>query len=175
MPRLFTAINITGPLYDELQRICPLDRSIVSQPDLHLTLQFIGDVSVEDAKNIEQKLESIKQKKFTLNLSGVESFDKGRLPHFLVVDAKKEIELIKLHSRVGKTLSELNINLDRRPFKPHITICKLNEKNEAIVECFKKENSDFTYTSEISEFSLYEVDNSAKNPRYIIKRNYSLK
>ena len=175
MPRLFTAINITGHLYDDLQRICPINRSIVSQPDLHLTLQFIGDVSVENAKYIELELENIKQKAFTLSLAGVESFDKGRLPHFLIVNAKKENELSNLHSQIGKTLSELNISLDSRPFRPHITICKLNEKNEAIVECFKKENANFTFQNEINEFSLFEVDNSAKNPRYKVKRNYSLK
>lgn len=172
MHRIFIGLEIKKLLAKKLQNLCPQGKQIVSQPDLHLTLHFVGEVNTVKLQDLKKILMKIHFTPFNLTLNKVDSFDKGRTPHFLIINAEKSQELNSLRQKIGECLLSLDFKLEDKSFVPHVTISKLNEKSEDLVNKFKETNSLFLASSVISEFSLYEVDNSNKNPRYKILQSY---
>lgn len=94
--------------------------------DYHITMAFLGNASdamrEEALKLVQTELES--EKKFELILDGIGIFGRQEQPRILWVDVKKNQALFDIQQKVYQACTEAGFSLDKKPFKPHITIAR---------------------------------------------------
>lgn len=132
--RLFIAVNLPveikrslGSFIQVLRRF-PLDARWVTEANLHLTLQFLGNVSEERVPAIVQGLNRAAAgvAPFKLVISGTGVFPSVERPRVLWVGVSGEtIILTDLHRRVQEEMGLLGFEAERRRFSPHLTLLRI--------------------------------------------------
>lgn len=175
MPRLFTAIRIPESVRQEIVRIQPRDLSdaVLTPPDeLHITLQFIGEVTDETAKSLDAAFRTIRFAPLPLNLTGVGCFAGNDRPGFLWTGVERSPRLLALHRLVGRGLESSNLPLEERIYRPHVTIARLDSPQKEAVEAFLQQNESFRCSFEVSSFSLYCVERLNGLTTYVEQAEY---
>lgn len=94
---------------------------------LHLTLNFLGNVPDNDCAGIERLVQTFGLGHFNLTLTGA-----GHFRHRAIwLGAQPESPLRRLHERLADALVPLGIGPDTRPFRPHVTVARLGKGAEA--------------------------------------------
>lgn len=131
--RIFIAIPIPKDIQKNITKWCDKDREVLSFrrwtyiEDYHITVQFLGDTSVEQLKPIEQGLQkNVSQLKFfDLEAKGIGTFGKVAEPRVLWTGVHGDIaELNNLHNNVIRATSALGFIAEDRPYHPHITLAR---------------------------------------------------
>ncbi|MHA1369795.1 MAG: RNA 2',3'-cyclic phosphodiesterase [Promethearchaeota archaeon] len=134
--RTFIAIEIQDKAILENIKMVQDDLGVVNGKikfveleNIHLTLKFIGDTSLADAKKIYQILDGIKtipEDGIEVRLKGLSVFNRRR-PRVLwshLIDETGTIE--KTYKEIESALEqELGIKKEKRPFKSHVTIARI--------------------------------------------------
>lgn len=129
--RTFVAIAITDEVRARLATLCKAlaeTRARVRwvRPDaMHLTLVFIGDVpdgmSPALSNAVQESVAGIGP--FTLNVTGTGFFGKGKSPRVIWAGVQAEdAPLTDLQSRLATAMRALDLQIDDRPYSPHLTI-----------------------------------------------------
>ncbi len=129
MTRLFFAI--------ELPEAAELDLGLVEEgiPDarftfglgLHLTLAFLGDCSRAETAAAMQVGRYLAWSPFELHLSGVGAFPLRGSPKVLWIGAKKSPPLFRLQQSLTRHLRSEGFELEKRKFRPHVTLARVGE------------------------------------------------
>jgi RNA 2',3'-cyclic 3'-phosphodiesterase len=98
----------------------PAGAKVVAAERLHLTLHYIGPVADARVDAVAQGL-SVAASPFTLRLGHAE-----RWPGGLAVLCPEDVpsELLALQHDLAARLRALELPVERRPFKPHVTIAR---------------------------------------------------
>ena len=101
------------------------DISWVKPDNIHLTLQFLGEIHSNLVEKIGRCLEEIipTQSAFTFEVAGTGVFPNPKRARVLwigVTQGKKMV--IQLQSEIAKSLEKLNILTEDRAFHPHLTL-----------------------------------------------------
>jgi RNA 2',3'-cyclic 3'-phosphodiesterase len=136
---------------------------------LHLTLKFLGEVTEEQIKKIDEDLKKIKLSKFDCSIGKVGIFDNEDNIKIIWVNLIAE-EIFKLQKQVAK-----NFKREDMGFHPHITTSRVVEvvnKNALLKELrninFKK--LDF----EVGEFLLMKSEITKEGLKYKVLKRYAL-
>jgi len=128
MPRLFIALELPDAVKDALMRMCAgvPGAKWRKHEQLHLTLRFIGEVDGGIARDIAEALTLVRAPGFELALRGIGHFGDGRRPRVLWagVDAAEPVRF--LHDRIERVLGDVGLPSERRKFRPHVTLARLN-------------------------------------------------
>ncbi len=95
---------------------------------IHLTLKFLGDVSIARVPEIRSAMDSAVSdaEPFTLSLGDAGVFPNRGMAHVLWVGVGGDLKrLARLQQRVELTLSGLGFRPERRGFNPHITVGRI--------------------------------------------------
>lgn len=132
--RLFIAVNFPettkkslGSVINELRRL-PADAKWVEEENLHLTLQFLGNVPEEQVPSIVSALQraSAGVGPFQLSLGGTGVFPSAERPRVLWVGAGgATTSLARLQRQVQDELAALGFEPEKRRFSPHLTLARL--------------------------------------------------
>jgi 2'-5' RNA ligase len=130
--------------------------------DLHVTLEFIGEIPAIRIPSLIVKLRGVRCKHFEVHISGAEIFQDARV---LVADIERSDELISLQTSVVKAVSVGNSLGDRRAYRPHITLGRWSPSAlvaETPLESLKRQLSQYCNEPGINrfivdEFILYET------------------
>jgi len=120
---LFTAIELSetakGALCDVMEnmRSIGVTGNYTRRENLHLTLAYIGES--EDAESIIHVMNNICVQPFSLNLRGVGSFG-----DILWAGVEQSDVLINMAEELKRELRAVGFEIERRPFKPHITLVR---------------------------------------------------
>jgi len=110
----------------ERLRVTGADVRWVPPESLHLTLKFLGNMSVQRVSEVEVALtESLsgQVRGFEFSLAGVGTFPSPASPRVVWVGvAAGAEELAVLADRVERTLEPLGFPREKRPFRPHLTL-----------------------------------------------------
>lgn len=125
--RLFIAINFEKNVRDEIINIIEGIKKYAKQgrfvcdEHIHLTLEFLGEVPEGRVKDIESIMEQINATPFTLSLSDLGYFKRkdGNIYWLGIHDNK---DLITLQLKLHNLLQEKGFKLEKRKYRPHITI-----------------------------------------------------
>ena len=131
--RLFTAIYPPSPALDVIVRVqeglrAELGHEIVrwiSRPNLHLTLQFMGETPAELLGMVKEcmGIPGEPAKAVPLVLGGVGAFPNAVRARTLWVGVEDTSgQLAAVQARVREALRQSGVPLDNRPFRPHLTI-----------------------------------------------------
>lgn len=99
----------------------------VKPQNLHLTLQFLGQVDEEAvAKLLQQVSEELKGlPSFYLKLGSLEWFPGSQRPRVLSLKAEPHEVLAKLAQALGKAAESLGYKIEDRPFRAHLTLARV--------------------------------------------------
>ncbi|MBF0232405.1 MAG: RNA 2',3'-cyclic phosphodiesterase [Desulfamplus sp.] len=127
--RLFTAIPIPRHLINELNTMLSNFPELhrVNHRDMHITLQFFGEVSTEAVGGLITVLKKIPVSEMTLELDGTGFFPDKRHPAIFWAGIKDNPDLSRLKLDMERILETLCFPADNRTFTPHVTLLRIRE------------------------------------------------
>lgn len=158
--RLFTAIPLPVPVRRRLTDLTEHQLEGVrwqKQQQLHITLKFLGNTSVNELQSLVDALSQIHQPAFTMKIRGIGCFPERGRPKIIWVGISNPRQLIRLHQRIEETCTNLGFEAEDRPFKPHITLGRVTEWSRQDVLSFINQHRQFSIPGVAAkEFVLYE-------------------
>lgn len=134
--RAFIAIEITPEILNHLERISKdLNRELgnravrwVPASNIHLTLKFLGDVSLSNLDFLKDALRSevLQYSRFNISVGGLGAFPKVRNPRIVWVGVEGPDVLEELQRGIEAQTARLGYEVERRPFSPHLTIGRIS-------------------------------------------------
>ena len=125
-----TLLNMISALKSGLKN----DNIKWTNPDnIHITLAFLGDTDEKLIKPINSMLHNRcrEASKFELSIRGAGVFRNMHDPRIIWTGIDPSDELIKLNDVIMNGLKELDIKLEDRAFKPHLTIGRIKHLNNS--------------------------------------------
>jgi 2'-5' RNA ligase len=132
MPRLFVALPVPEEIADALM---PLQSGVpdarwMPPENFHVTLCFAGEVPGGTMRDFEEELSDIAGPRFALALAGVGQFSSGKQPRALVATVERSDRLDWLQQKVATVARNSGIELERRKFRPHVTLARFGSNAE---------------------------------------------
>lgn len=126
--RVFWALAPGSALRDALDRVAmslPVGRA-VPRENLHLTLAFLGEIGPDAAEAFHECIAGEVLAAPVLRVTGLELWG-GRRPGVLVARVAQRPELSRLHQLAGRAARTAGIGLERRRFRPHVTLARFGK------------------------------------------------
>lgn len=184
MKRIFIALKVDPSeafliLISTFKSVLSKDSIKWTNPvNIHITLAFLGDTEESIIKDIGTMLNNkcSGSGDFELVIKGCGLFRSLNDPRIIWTGIKPSEKLLQLNERIINGLKELNIKLEDRPFKPHLTLGRIKHINDketlrSITEQF--ENTEIQIVP-VAEVILYESILMPSGPVYKPLAKYSL-
>jgi 2'-5' RNA ligase len=178
--RLFIGIPLASETIAVLER---LSRSLQSagdnlrwsSPDTwHITLQFLGETSVETYACVVQRLGAIKASPVPVWLQGTGFFDRAGV-FFAAVNVSPELR--RLQQLVTAATAHCGIAAEDRPYHPHVTLARAKGGNRgrALHQLKSRAKTDVAFPAfTAQEFLLFESFLRSDSARHEICSRFSL-
>ena len=143
--RLFVGLDLPWELRQRLRALCtalPGARFVPSE-NLHLTLRFIGEVTPNQAEDIDLALAALKGRKLSLEVAGVGTTNRAGREVTLWAGIARDPALDHLQAKVETALQRAGILPEKRRFTPHITLARLDNVVEAKLAAYLQVNNLF--------------------------------
>lgn len=123
--RAFLAIAMPEHVAEDLAALAAHLRAgrAVAPEDLHLTLAFLGDVSLAQLDALHLGLQMLHVAPFPVRLAGLDLPDPNA-PRSVYIRADGGAPLADLHARVQRAVRGAGIDLARSRFRPHVTLAR---------------------------------------------------
>ena len=135
--RAFIAINLPEDIVQRLVHQIQIIKDLVPhgvirwvrKDNIHLTLKFLGNVTLADIENISASMHLLVEKHnpFDFEVTSFGCFPDIKSPHTLWIDVREPSgALLSLQSSVEEVLEGHGFSRERRRFHPHLTIGRVN-------------------------------------------------
>jgi RNA 2',3'-cyclic 3'-phosphodiesterase len=151
--RTFIAVEISSAVRAKAEELIGLLRAAgadvkwVEPHNLHLTLQFLGDVPENQIADVCGAVEQAtgEVRPFALEVRGAGAFPNPGKPRTLWLGAKEgSAQMADLHDRVALALADLGFRDEERRYQPHLTIGRVRgTKNIASLGPLLRQHADF--------------------------------
>lgn len=159
MMRLFVAVPLPEPVRDQLDRLgfgIP-GANWVPADNMHLSLRFIGEVSSQDAEDIDTALQAIRAPAFELTIESVGHFGPLRQARSLWAGIARNPALGHLRDKVESAIVRCGHPPAGRKFSPHITLARVQGETGHHLANFLAQHSLLKLGPiAIEHFSLFE-------------------
>ncbi len=139
--RTFIAVDLPSSVLDALDQISAQlqsrlpDTAVrwVNVEKMHLTLKFLGDVSLENIGMVERilKSEAAKRPVMEIGIGRIGAFPKMRHPRVIWIGVEAPSELFDLRRGIEDGVARLGYNYDKYEFTPHLTLGRISRKASA--------------------------------------------
>lgn len=173
--RLFVAIPLPEEVKMQLQQLQePVDGLQWQRPDqYHLTLRFIGEVSDNMTRRVEDELNQVDTSPFDIQLTGLGYFPQSSIPKVIWAGVKKNKRLTELQSQVEQACQRAGLEPDNRSYQPHITLGRNKEasktKLRSLLDRYRHIRAD---AIPVTSFNLYTSELIRKGAIHRIRRKY---
>lgn len=171
--RAFIAIDISPEILDQIKRISDdLNQQInnhavrwVPAENIHLTLKFLGDVSVNNLELLTDalRLEAVNHRPFSISVGGIGAFPSVRRPRVLWIGIEGPETLLNLQHNIESQMARLGYEKDQRPFSPHLTLGRVSrsarpDEIRVVSQIVEAYNLGFIGITPVNDFHLYRSD-----------------
>jgi 2'-5' RNA ligase len=169
--RTFVAVEIcnknTLDLIAKLQSDLQIRASPVSKQNMHFTLLFLGDIAEQAVHEVKKALSGISFKPIQLSFTHLGAFPNPRFPRviWIGVDEAAAAQLVGLAVQVEQKLEPLGFKQDK-PFKPHLTIFRVKNKEDGISDKIAKYSKTNLGTDIITELKFKQSVLTSNGPIY---------
>lgn len=185
--RGFVAVLLDGAALEELQVTQRLLRDRLPEglrwaraEQLHLTLQFLGDMHPEllpeAAAWLTQACAS--HQPFSLSLANLGVFPDPRRPRVVYVGLDGEVDqLLNLQSEVSQAVARFGTHREKRPFHPHLTLARKrpgSRPDSALWQAIQKSNGPRPVPWTVREVHLMCSELHPAGARYTVLRSVPL-
>jgi 2'-5' RNA ligase len=135
--RLFLAINLppevrhaivdaTAPL----RTIAP-NLSWVREPQLHLTVKFLGERPEDVATRVAEAMRPVgeRNRAIGVEVGGIGAFPNFRRPRVVWIGVTADPKLELLHHDVESVCESLGLPVEGKPFRPHLTLARVKPRS----------------------------------------------
>ncbi len=165
--RLFIALNlpqnIKNEISDLINKLAKQNKTAlikwVKPNGMHLTLHFLGYVDADLEEQIKLAMQSFQGKfgQLQFKLSKINAFPNLTCPRVIFLECRQihSKSVFKLREVLGEKLIQLGIKVDKRPWKPHLTLGRVRERcNVKIEKCTIAPSEFIVNTFELMESVL---------------------
>jgi 2'-5' RNA ligase len=170
--RTFIAVDIPPVIQQAIQyNVDNLRKSIggsvrwVLVHNIHLTLKFLGDVSLTNVELLTQMLhaEADSCPSFDLSIGGFGSFPNSKRPRVLFIGIQSPVELEALQRGIESATVKLGYESDSRSFSPHLTIGRVKDHispsdQQRIPETLEETKIDSLGIARVDSVHLYKSE-----------------
>lgn len=171
--RAFIALDLSDELYQQLDSLSKdLIRRLPEVPvrwvpveNIHLTLKFLGDVSLANLEILEKMLETeiLNHEPFEISVGDLGAFPSERRPRVIWVGVEAPPELAQMQRAIEAQTTRLGYAADTRPFSPHLTLGRVSRNAKSgeirkVSEALENHKVGFLGVTRIREVHLYRSD-----------------
>jgi RNA 2',3'-cyclic 3'-phosphodiesterase len=171
--RAFIAIDIDPEILKQLGRITSDLKQMtdnramrwVSYENIHLTLKFLGDVSLNNLDLLKDALisEVSTHKQFNLSVGTLGAFPKPRNPRIIWVGVEGADALINLQRTIDSRLTRLGYEKEDREFAAHLTLGRISrsarpEEIRTVSLALERYKVGFLGITPVNQVHLYRSD-----------------
>jgi 2'-5' RNA ligase len=184
MVRAFIAVEVSSEIKEKIALLMERFRRTgvragwVHPHNVHLTLVFLGDISIAMSEDVHKVMDSVvsSEKPFICEISGLGYFGKRDRPRVVWADIKGDVQfLVDIQNRLCAGIKSLGIRIDDRPFVPHLTFARIRSPqniNELVrdIDVHKK---DYFGKFEVDNLVLFKSDLGSGGPEYTVLQHAS--
>lgn len=177
MPRAFVAVPLPLEVRERLAIMAHGLRGArwSSTDQLHLTLRFLGDLP-GGLHGVEEALATVHLPPFPLQLQGLGVFPGHKQPRVLWAGVADPRPITALHDAVDRALAPLDLELERRHYRPHVTLARFKQVHGADVGAFIEANNLFFVPPfTVDRFALFTSILHPAGARYTIEAEFPLR
>jgi 2'-5' RNA ligase len=171
--RAFIAIDLPVDLQKRLDQVSAslkqsIDRSAirwVTSGNMHLTLKFLGDVSVTSLNLVKETIRAVALEHhcFDFSVGGLGAFPTSKRPRVIWVGIEAPPELGNVQSALESRLSRLGYPLEERPFSAHLTLGRVArtadpQDIQKIAQSIQATRIGFLGAVQVQQLHLYQSD-----------------
>lgn len=172
--RLFVALPLPARVCRALAAIAPRAAEgvrLIAESDMHLTLHFLGSREVAP---VAAALGSVGAEPFCVRFDRPGHFSLKGKKTVLWCGIESSAELSALHEATAVALAAVGFEPERRPWRPHVTLARLEARAaRSLVDAFDAA-SPGQAGFECSRFALYESQTFPEGARYRILASFPL-
>ncbi len=128
--RTFIALELTSEIHDELDQLqqklkaACADVNWVNPRGIHLTLKFLGSISLELIEEVKKTVEAAAKTYscFTITLAALGAFPNQEYPRVIWVGIEDDNKSKELAEDLKERLINLGFLPEKRDFNPHLTL-----------------------------------------------------
>ncbi len=134
--RAFIAVDLSVEIQDRLNQVIEQLKTEmgavpirwVTPENIHLTLKFLGDVSLKNIEVLKELLqvEASAYKPMVISVGQLGAFPKLRSPRVIWVGVETPQELMNMQRSIDAHTARLGYAADKRPFSPHLTLGRVS-------------------------------------------------
>jgi len=157
--RLFLAINFAPEVRRAvadaaapLRAMAP-ELSWIREPQLHLTVKFLGEQPDDMAPRIADAMRGVgaRNRVVDAQIGGIGAFPNFRRPRVVWIGVTPEPKLELLHHDVESACESLGLPLDGKPFRPHLTLARVKPRaaNSEALRSLAREAKQVSFVEEV--------------------------
>ncbi len=155
--------------YHTLAELSP--HSVLRQP--HITLVFIGDVTLDQVQALHDSLGKIRLPRFSVNLRASGHFS-VKNKHIVWAGAEPDSALLELQQQIREQIKSVVDIKSNRSFIPHISLLRHHTFTDAQLKTFHGSFAGHQSKFKVTSFGLYRSVLSANGVNYQLLHGYSL-
>ena len=150
--RSFIAIDINAQaIVDSIKKLqsdlesLNLNLKMVNPENIHITLQFLGDLNSSEINILNTVLSSVVFESFSCTLLKLGTFpNMNKISVIWIgIDSESSGRLLSLYNEIGQKTINANFQIKRNSFSPHVTIARLrDDKNKGKLQNYINKNKD---------------------------------
>jgi len=171
--RAFIAVNLTPEIQRRLDEITAVFKQKLEKSpvrwvpanNIHLTLKFLGDVSLANLELLRKmmKAEIANYRPFEISVGGAGAFPTLHRPRVIWVGVEAPAELSQVQASVEGMAARLGYAPEDRPFSPHLTLGRVSRNTtpqdyRSIAAVLEKEKVGFLGALCVRSVELYKSD-----------------
>ncbi len=147
----------------------------VKPAQLHFTLVFLGDTSLDQGHLTEQMIKRIvpKYDAPVIQFRGLGLFRNIRDPRVLWIGLDIDPVLRKFKAELDRELKSLGFRIEQRDFQPHLTLARIKclQQKEALKDLLLAYKDYYFQESTIMDLTYFESSLSSQGPTYKVIKN----
>ena len=123
------------------------DLKMVETENIHMTIRFLGDITLKIADKIFEEMKKIQFKPFPVRISGVGVFPNLSFPRVLWAGIAEGADQLKnVFLQLEPKLQALGFQPDSHDFSPHLTIARVRSvRNKVQLAEFVEKNAKYDF------------------------------
>jgi RNA 2',3'-cyclic 3'-phosphodiesterase len=183
--RIFIALDIPADVragltkYMERARLLAPEARWARVEGLHVTLKFVGEASEAKVQEIQAALSSLNSPPpFVIRFEDVGFFPNTQLPRSFWIDVRGTHLLHDLATTIDKTLAEVGIKRESKPYRPHLTLARCRASAKDLKGLTSIASSRLTHqfgVMTVNEFFMFRSELGKEGARYAKIASFQLK
>ena len=182
--RAFVGFFTTQRIYEGVERLKQDAKEVVhgkwvEPQNLHITYQFLGDISRDKAIDVIKNLQMLAErlKPFSVQYKALGVFPDRRRPRILWIGVGRGANMLKrVSAEITRANKRVGINPEGKPFYPHVTVCRLKFVEHRPFRGILDRYKNFVFGEErVDRIALISSFLSSVGPAYTVVEEFYLR